>query len=111
MSTVSPRTGALADIRIIDLTQMLAGPFGTMMLADHGADVVKVEAPAGDMTRLSGPYRQDDSERVLGGYFQSICRNKKSVCLDLKTPQGVAALKALIVDADAVVENFRAGVL
>ena len=111
MSTVCPRTGALADIRIIDLTQMLAGPFGTMMLADHGADVVKVEAPAGDMTRLSGPYRQDDSERVLGGYFQSICRNKKSVCLDLKTPQGVAALKALIVDADAVVENFRAGVL
>lgn len=112
MSAASPQpAGALSDIKIIDLTQMLAGPFGTMMLADHGADVIKVEAPAGDMTRLSGPYRDDDTQRVLGGYFQSICRNKKSVCLDLKTPQGVAALKALIVDADAVVENFRAGVL
>jgi crotonobetainyl-CoA:carnitine CoA-transferase CaiB-like acyl-CoA transferase len=103
--------GALADIRIIDLTQMLAGPYGTMMLADHGAQVVKVEPPEGDMTRRGGPFRQDDALRVLGGYFQSIDRNKFSVCLDLKTEAGREALKALVRGADAVVENFRAGVM
>jgi crotonobetainyl-CoA:carnitine CoA-transferase CaiB-like acyl-CoA transferase len=103
--------GALRDLRIIDLTQMLAGPFGTMMLADHGAEVIKVEAPEGDMTRAAGPFRADDAQKVLGGYFQSVGRNKKSVCLDLKTEAGRAACKALIRDADAVTENFRAGVM
>lgn len=111
MSAATPAFGALRDIRIIDLTQMLAGPYGTMMLADHGAEVIKVEAPEGDMTRGGGPFRADDSEKVLGGYFQSIGRNKRSVCLDLKTEAGRAALKALVRDADAVTENFRAGVL
>lgn len=103
--------GALSDIRIIDLTQMLAGPYSTMMLADHGALVIKVEPPEGDMTRHGGPFRKDDAERVLGGYFQSIDRNKHSVCLDLKTELGVRALKELVRDADAVVENYRAGVM
>ena len=103
--------GALRDLRIIDLTQMLAGPFGSMMLADHGAEVIKVEAPEGDMTRAAGPFRADDAQKVLGGYFQSINRNKKSVCLDLKAEAGRAAFKALVRDADAVVENFRAGVM
>lgn len=103
--------GALGDIRVIDLTQMLAGPYGTMMLADHGADVIKVEAPDGDMTRQAGPYRADDSQRILGGYFQSVDRNKRSVCLDLKQPEGRAALLKLIESADAVTENFRAGVM
>jgi crotonobetainyl-CoA:carnitine CoA-transferase CaiB-like acyl-CoA transferase len=103
--------GALRDLRIIDLTQMLAGPYGTMMLADHGAEVIKVESISGDMTRGAGPYRPDDARKVLGGYFQSIDRNKKSVCLDLKTDAGRAALKALVRDADAVTENFRAGVM
>jgi crotonobetainyl-CoA:carnitine CoA-transferase CaiB-like acyl-CoA transferase len=90
---------------------MLAGPYGTMMLADHGALVIKVEPPEGDMTRQAGPFRKDDSQQVLGGYFQSIDRNKQSVCLDLKTDAGRRALKALVRDADAVVENFRAGVM
>jgi crotonobetainyl-CoA:carnitine CoA-transferase CaiB-like acyl-CoA transferase len=103
--------GALRDLRIVDLTQMLAGPYGTMMLADHGAEVIKVEPLDGDMTRGAGPYRQDDAERVLGGYFQSIDRNKQSVCLDLKSEAGRAALKALVRGADAVTENFRAGVM
>lgn len=111
MSATRPGFGALSDIRIIDLTQMLAGPYGTMMLADHGAEVIKVEAPEGDMTRGGGPFRADDSEKLLGGYFQSIGRNKRSVCLDLKTEAGREALKALVRDADAVTENFRAGVL
>lgn len=103
--------GALKDIRIIDLTQMLAGPYGTMMLADHGADVIKVEPLGGDMTRASGPFREDDAQRVLGGYFQSVDRNKRSICLDLKTAGGQEALKALVRESDAITENFRAGVM
>jgi len=103
--------GALQGLRIIDLTQMLAGPYGTMMLADHGAEVIKIEPLTGDMTRAAGPYREDDAEKVLGGYFQSIDRNKQSVCLDLKTEAGRAALKTLVAGADAITENFRAGVM
>lgn len=103
--------GSLSDIRIVDLTQMLAGPYGTMILADHGAEVLKVEAPEGDMTRNAGPYRKDDSKRVLGGYFQSVDRNKRSICLDLKQEEGRAAFLKLVATADAVTENFRAGVM
>ncbi|WP_420145537.1 CaiB/BaiF CoA transferase family protein [Sphingobium sp.] len=103
--------GALQDIRIIDLTQMLAGPYATMMLADHGADVIKVEPPEGDMTRPLGPFRADNAGDDLGGYFQSINRNKRSICLNLKTPEGRDALLRLVADADAVVENYRVGVM
>lgn len=103
--------GALSDIRIIDLTQMLAGPYGTMMLADHGAEVIKVESPQGDMTRPGGPFHPDDQQKTHGGYFQSVNRNKKSIVLDLKTESGREALKALIKEADAITENFRAGVM
>ena len=103
--------GALSDIRIIDLTQMLAGPYATMMLADHGADVIKIEPPDGDMVRSTGPYRAHDQQKVLGGYFQSINRNKRSVCLDLKKPEGRAALLRMVANADAVVENYRVGVM
>lgn len=100
-------TGALGDLRIIDLTQMLAGPYGTMILADHGAQVIKIEPPGrGDMTRAeTGP------DAGMGAYFQSINRNKQSVALDLKSEAGRAAFLALVRDADAVVENFRAGVM
>lgn len=104
--------GALSDIRVLDLTQMLAGPYGTMILADHGADVVKVESTVdGDMTRLAGPYRSDDAVRAIGGYFQSVNRNKRSVSLNLKSEGGREALLALVRDADVIVENFRAGVM
>ena len=88
--------GSLSDIRIVDLTQMLAGPYGTMMLADHGAEVIKVEPPAGDMTRPAGPFRADDTQRSHAGYFQSINRNKKSVILNLKSEAGRSALKAMV---------------
>ena len=103
--------GALSDIRIIDLTQMLAGPYATMMLADHGADVIKVEPPEGDQVRPVGPFRAADAKKTLGGYFQSINRNKRSVCLDLKKPEGRAALLKLVTGADAIVENYRVGVM
>src|SRR5260370_12091502 len=104
-------SGALSDIRIIDLTQMLAGPYATMMLADHGADVIKIEPPEGDMIRQGGPYRAHDQKKVLGGYFQSINRNKRSVCLDLKKPEGRSALLKMVTNADAIVENYRVGVM
>jgi crotonobetainyl-CoA:carnitine CoA-transferase CaiB-like acyl-CoA transferase len=104
-------SGALSDIRIIDLTQMLAGPYATMMLADHGADVIKIEPPEGDLVRPVGPYRAGDERKTLGGYFQSINRNKHSVCLDLKKPEGRSVLLKMVVEADAIVENFRVGVM
>lgn len=103
--------GALSDIRIIDLTQMLAGPYCTMMLADHGVEVIKVEPPTGDMTRPNGPWHDDDMLRTHGGYFQSVNRNKKSIVLDLKSVEGRTVLLKLIRDADAITENFRVGVM
>ena len=103
--------GALRDIRVIDLTQALAGPFGTMILADHGADVIKVETPSGDLSRAAGPYFPDDEQKTHGGYFQSVNRNKRSVALDLKSEGGRETLKRLVADADVVVENFRHGVM
>ncbi len=103
--------GALSDITILDLTQMLAGPYGTMILADHGAQVIKVEGPDGDITRSAGPYREGDNVRALGGYFQSVDRNKRSICLDLKTEEGKRIFKELVKHVDAVTENFRAGVM
>jgi crotonobetainyl-CoA:carnitine CoA-transferase CaiB-like acyl-CoA transferase len=96
---------------VIDLTQMLAGPYCTMLLADLGADVIKVEPPGGDMTRFSGPFLAEDSERAYGGYFGSINRNKRSIVLDLKTEDGKAALRRMVAVSPVVVENFRAGVM
>jgi crotonobetainyl-CoA:carnitine CoA-transferase CaiB-like acyl-CoA transferase len=103
--------GALADLKVVDLTQMLAGPYCTMLLADQGADVVKVEPPEGDRIRRFGPFRPDDALRAFGGYFQSVNRNKRSVVLDLKQEAGRAILLRLIEDADVLVENYRAGVM
>jgi len=108
--------GPLAGLRVVDLTQVLSGPFCTMLLADMGADVIKVEPVAGDVARLWGPFVPEDqrdagASRGYGGYFASVNRNKRSVCLDLKTAQGVADLLALIADCDVLVENFRVGVM
>jgi len=103
--------GSLRDLKIIDLTQLLSGPYATMMLADQGAQVIKIEPPEGEICRAAGPFRPDDELQQLGGYFHSIGRNKESVVLDLKTAEGKAALIALVRDADAIVENFRSGVM
>ena len=103
--------GALAGLRVLDLSQVLAGPFCTQMLADHGAEVIKIEPPEGDPARRFAPFRADDAERAFGGYFQSINRGKKSVVLDLKDPAGRAAFLKLVASADVLVENYRAGVM
>jgi len=104
-------TGALHGVRVLDLTQMMSGPFCTMLLADQGADVIKVEPPGGEATRGFGPHFEDDSLRAFGGYFQSINRNKRSICIDLKSDAGKAAFRRLVEGADVLVENFRAGVM
>lgn len=104
--------GALAGIRVLDLTQALAGPFCTQILADHGADVVKIEPfVSGDMARTAGPFHPEDSDHSQSGYFHSINRNKRSVVIDLKTPEGQALLLRMVPQFDVVVENFRAGVM
>ena len=110
MSDPAP-TGALDGVRIVDLTQMLAGPFCTMLLADQGAEVVKVEPLDGDHTRIVGPYHPKDDKKYFGGYFASVNRNKKSIAVDLKRPEGRDLVLKLCEGADAIVENFRGGVM
>src|SRR5439155_14891193 len=100
-----------AGVRVIDATQALAGPFCTMTLADLGADVIKVEPPGGDRTRGAPPFTTEDSERSYGGYFASVNRGKRSIVLDLKQRADCEIFLRLIDDADAVVENSRAGVM
>ncbi len=108
MSTAS---GALKGLRILDLTHALAGPFCSQVLADHGADVIKVEPLEGDFFRRMGPFREDDQVRSYGGLFQACNRNKRSIAINLKHPEGQAVLRRLVQSADALVENYRAGVL
>jgi crotonobetainyl-CoA:carnitine CoA-transferase CaiB-like acyl-CoA transferase len=99
---------ALQDIRIVDLTQHLAGPFCTMLLADMGAEVLKVEPPWGDASRTSAQYPAIEGQNT---YFMFVNRNKKSIALDLKSEKGVEVLKELVKISDVVVENFRPGVM
>ncbi len=108
---MSERTGPLSDVRILDLTQALAGPFGTALLADLGADVIKVEPPGGDMSRTLPPHPPDREACDYGGYFASINRSKRSLVLDLKTRAGRETLLELVPHVDALVENTRVGVM
>jgi crotonobetainyl-CoA:carnitine CoA-transferase CaiB-like acyl-CoA transferase len=103
--------GPLAGLRVLDLTQALAGPFCTMLLADLGADVIKVEPSAGDMTRFVGPFTAEDTLRAYGGYFASINRGKRSIVLDLKQDDDRDVMLQLAATVDVVVENSRAGVM
>ena len=83
-----PPSGPLQGLKVLDFTQALAGPFCTQQLSDLGAEVVKVEAlDGGDLTRGSGPFHEVDAEHRYSGYFQSINRGKKSLSVDLKTPE------------------------
>jgi len=103
--------GALDDLTVLDLTQVLAGPFCGMLLADHGANVIKIEPPAGDLSRAIGPFFDNDAERAYGGYFQSVNRNKRGIVLDLKSDAGRETFRAMAAKADVVLENFRVGVM
>lgn len=103
--------GALDGVRVIDFTQMLAGPFCTQLLADQGAEVIKIEPVDGEESRGAGPFRPEDKQRSFGGYFASVNRNKRSIGLNLKDPGARDIALALIDSADVVVENYRAGVM
>lgn len=99
-------TQPLAGVRVLDFTRVLAGPYCTALMADLGADVVKVEAPHGDDYRHIGPFEQGES--LL---FQALNRGKRSIVLDLKSVDGVARTRELLRDTDVLVENFRPGVM
>ncbi|MGB3071840.1 MAG: CoA transferase [Ottowia sp.] len=103
--------GALDGVRVIDFTQMLAGPFCTQLLADQGAEVIKIEPVEGEESRQAGPFRPEDKLRDFGGYFASVNRNKRSIGLDLKDPAARGIALELIDTANVVVENYRAGVM
>ncbi|EMY34169.1 CoA-transferase [Arthrobacter crystallopoietes BAB-32] len=100
--------GPLAGIRVADFSRVLAGPYASMMLADFGADVIKVESPAGDDTRSWVP---PVDEHGVGTYFSSVNRNKRSVVCDLRSDEGLARARGLALEADLVIENFRPGVM
>ncbi len=103
--------GALSNLRVLDLTQVLAGPYCTMLLADMGADVVKIERPGGDLIRSNPPFVDDPEAEAYGGYFQSVNRGKKSIELNFGDENDRADFLSLVEEADVLVENYRAGTM
>src|SRR5690606_3050559 len=97
----------LDGIRVIDASRVLAGPFATMLLADLGADVIKIEPPDGDETRTWGPPWWGDPAERRSAYFASVNRNKRSVVLDLRTDDGRGTMHRLLESADLLVHNYR----
>jgi crotonobetainyl-CoA:carnitine CoA-transferase CaiB-like acyl-CoA transferase len=107
MTVKTEQRGALSHLRILDFTQFLAGPYATMILGDLGAEVIKVENPAGELARHLPPHFIGDDSL----YYMSINRNKKSLAIDLKSPEGKAVVKDIMAQCDVVIENFRPGVM
>src|ERR671913_585675 len=103
---MSTGLAALEGIRVLDVTQVMAGPFCAMQLCDMGAEVIKVEPPGGDSTRRMAGARGSDSAA-----FNAVNRGKRSVVLDLKTPAGRDAFRRLLARADILIENFRPGAM
>lgn len=99
--------GALAGVRVVDLSRVLGGPYCTQILSDHGASVVKVEPPMGDETRTWGPPFVDGT----ASYFLGVNRNKQDIALDLSRPEGREVVLRLLADADVLVENFKTGTM
>ncbi len=102
-------SGALDDILVLDLSRVLAGPYGTMVLSDFGARVIKVEQPGlGDESRAWGPPFASEGQSA---YFLCVNRNKESITLNLKRPEGQAIVRALATRADVLIENFKVGTM
>src|SRR6185436_1829184 len=106
LTAMHQTNGALAGLRVIDLTQVMAGPFCTMLLADLGADVIKIEPPHGDSTRTMAGAVGTDSPS-----FNAVNRGKRSIVLNLKSPDGADIVRRFAESADILVENFRPGVM
>jgi crotonobetainyl-CoA:carnitine CoA-transferase CaiB-like acyl-CoA transferase len=108
MTVRAHRDGPLSDLKVVDCATVIAGPGAARYLADFGADVIKVERPEGDTTRTMGWMDERDGTSL---WWKLISRGKRSVVLDLKTDDGLAAMKRLCADADVLIENFRPGTL
>ena len=104
-------SGALAGVKVIDLTHHIAGPYATKLLADFGADVLKIERPGGDPARRLPPFYHDEPHQDKSLPFLYLNTNKRSITLNLKTAEGRAILMELLVDADALVDNFSPRVM
>lgn len=100
-------TGALRGLKVIDLSRVLGGPYCSQALADHGAQVIKLEPPGGDETRGWGPPFEGDT----ASYFRGVNRNKKGIAVDLSRPEGIELLLQLLEGADVLIENFKPGTL
>ena len=99
----------LAGLKVVELARILAGPWAGQILADLGAHVIKVEAPEGDDTRRWGPpFIERDGDKSAA-YFHSCNRGKQSVIADFRTPEGQEFVRALVADADILIENFKVG--
>src|SRR4051794_39074697 len=108
----SETPSALAGIRVIDFSRVLAGPYCTMLLADLGADVIKVENPdGGDDTRKWGPpfVTGADGDNLSAAYYHSCNRGKRSIAVDFATPEGAGTVRKLVAAADVLIENFKLG--
>ncbi|MFT8243151.1 CaiB/BaiF CoA transferase family protein [Roseomonas sp. BN140053] len=104
--------GALAGLKVVDLTRVLGGPYCTMILSDHGAEVIKIEPPQGDETRHWGPpFRTDARGAQDASYFLGVNRNKRALALDLTQPAGREVLLRLLEGADVLVENYKPGTM
>ncbi|OZI41021.1 carnitine dehydratase [Bordetella genomosp. 1] len=111
MTQTPPSAGALAGCRVIDLSRVLGGPYSTQVLADHGADVIKIEPPGGDETRGWGPPFAAGVAGDTAAYFVGVNRNKRGLALDLAQEVGRTFLRGLLADADVLVENFKPGTM
>ena len=100
--------GALEGLKVIDLSRVLGGPYCGQMLADHGADVIKIEPPQGDETRTWGPPFDQEG---ISAYFAGINRNKRTIALDLSKPEGRDVLMKLLETADVLIDNFKTGTM
>ena len=106
-SAIADHRGSLTGLTVIDFSRVVAGPLCGQMLADHGANVIKVEGPGGDELRTYGPPFGENTS----AYFDGINRNKRNICLDLNTEDGREVAARLVADADIVIENFKAGTM
>ena len=106
-STANASQRPLSGLKVLDMTQFLSGPFGSMVLGDLGAEVIKIEPRSGELSRTIPPhFIADDSV-----YYLSVNRNKKNMVVDLKKQEGIEVIKNLVASCDIVIENFRPGVL
>ena len=106
----SATTSPLDGVKILDMTRVLAGPFATMILSDLGAEVIKVERPGGgDDTRSWGPPFLEGKEGRQSAYFLSVNRNKRSICVDMKSKKGNQIMQQLAAKSDVLVENYVPG--